>query len=593
MTRLSNDPGRFADEMVDGFVRARARWVQPVAGGVVRAQRPRQATVAVVTGGGSGHYPAFGGWVGEGLAHGAALGNIFASPSTDQVFNVAAHASMGRGVLLTYGNYAGDVMNFGQAQERLIAHGIPCRTVLVTDDVSSAPPHDLDRRRGICGGLVVYKAAAVAAEAGLSLEEVEQVAKDANARTRSTGIAFGGCTLPGAPRPLFDVPSGRAAVGMGVHGEPGIGEIDVPTADGAADLLVEALLGDVPPVVERLEDGRVAVILNGLGALTHEELFVVYRRVAERLEDQGITIVDPEVGEIMTSLDMPGLSLSITWLDERLESYWKAPADAPAFRKGNVLEIDGLPDPEDAGANGVPLGSGEIPEIASSPGVPATGHGGHVACAALAAISHAMRAHRDELGDLDAIAGDGDHGAGMERGALAALEVAERTAAGGSGAAAVLVEAGKAWAARAGGASGALWGAALQAMGSTLDGESPIDAQAVSRSVTTALEAVRAMGGARVGDKTLIDVLVPFDSMLATRVADGVDLGAAWSEAAAAALASAHATANLTPRIGRARLHGGRSLGTADAGATSLAIALNAVASVLARPGRGHDRWDT
>ena len=280
MSYLYNDPADFADELIEGFVAANHPWVRRVTGGVVRIGKSPQGQVAVVIGGGSGHYPAFAGLVGRGLAHGAAMGNLFASPSAQHVYSVAMAAESGGGVLLTYGNYAGDVLNFDQAQTRLIEEGVPCRTIVVTDDVSSATPGEIGKRRGIAGDLCVFKVAAAAAETGANLDEVADLARRANDRTRSFGIAFSGCTLPGASEPLFTVPAGRMAVGMGIHGEPGIGEAEIPTSNELARLLVQTLLTEVPPGVQ-IAGARVVAILNGLGSVKYEELFVLYGGVAK------------------------------------------------------------------------------------------------------------------------------------------------------------------------------------------------------------------------------------------------------------------------------------------------------------------------
>ena len=336
MTRLFNDPADFAEELTAGFAAANQRWVHRVAGGVIRSTRSATPTVAVITGGGSGHYPAFAGYVGQGLAHGAAMGNLFASPSAQQIHSVATAAERGAGVLFTYGNYAGDVLHFTQAQDRLNSEGIATRTVTVTDDVSSASVDELSKRRGIAGDVPVLKVAGAAAEAGYSLDAVVDVVQRANFRTRSYGVAFAGCTLPGADAPLFEVPAGRVALGLGIHGEPGIGEQDTPTADQLARDLVSRLLAEVPADIDRVDGARVAVILNGLGTVKYEELFVVYHSVGRLLGDAGIVIVEPEVGELVTSFDMAGLSLTLFWLDDELERLWAAPADAPAFRKGNT-----------------------------------------------------------------------------------------------------------------------------------------------------------------------------------------------------------------------------------------------------------------
>src|SRR5690625_3819958 len=304
MAYIFNDPASFMDDSTSGFSLAYADWVSRVPGGVVRASEVPDGQVAIVTGGGSGHYPAFAGLVGPGLAHGAALGNIFASPSAQQVYTVAKAANAGGGVLLTYGNYAGDVLNFNLAQERLNAEGIECKTVVVTDDIASAPQEEATKRRGIAGDLFVFKVAAAAAEAGKTLDEVVAIATEANSRTKSLGVAFSGCTLPGSDQPLFTIPEGRMAVGMGIHGEPGISEQTIPTADELAQLLVQRLLAEKPTDT----DSRAVVLLNGLGGVKYEELFVLYNSVAKLLDEAGVSVIEPDVGELVTSFEMAGVS---------------------------------------------------------------------------------------------------------------------------------------------------------------------------------------------------------------------------------------------------------------------------------------------
>ena len=312
MTQIFDNPADFADEALDGFVAANRGYVARVDGGVVRSTEMTPGQVALVIGGGSGHYPAFAGLVGPGLAAGSACGNMFASPAAGQVYRVAKAANAGGGVLLSYGNYAGDVLHFGQAQLRLNAEGIETRTVLVTDDIASAPLDQIEKRRGIAGDLTVFKVAGAAAEAGLNLDEVERLAIKTNYRTRSLGVAFDGCTLPGASEPLFHVPAGQMSLGLGIHGEPGISEHPMPTASELAELLVSRLLEDKP------EDAgdRVVAIVNGLGTVKYDELFLLFGKVEKLLTKAGLTVVEPECGELVTSLDMSGLSLTLLWLDD-------------------------------------------------------------------------------------------------------------------------------------------------------------------------------------------------------------------------------------------------------------------------------------
>jgi D-erythrulose 4-kinase len=572
MTRLFNEPAAFADELREGFIAANGDLVRGIAGGVARATATPEGRVAVVIGGGSGHYPAFAGLVGPGLASGAAMGNLFASPSAHQVESVARAAERGGGVLLTCGNYAGDVLNFTAAAEALRADGIDVRTLWVTDDVSSAPASERAKRRGVAGSLVTYKVAGAAAEAGAALDEVERVANRANDRTRSLGVAFSGCTLPGAAEPLFTVPEGRMAVGMGIHGEPGISETDVPTADGLAQLLVDALLAELPDDVPQAAGQRVIAILNGLGSVKYEEMFVVHRRIAALLADAGVEVAHSEVGEFCTSFDMAGVSLSLCWLDEELERLWTAPAVTPAFRTGaGDVATERLSDAdlaaETAEATAIPTAS------------PASQDAAATVVAAIDAARDTVDAHVDELGRMDAIAGDGDHGIGMQRGVRAAAEAAHDAQGRGAGAGTVLRLAADAWADRAGGTSGVLWGVFLRAIGETLGDDVEPDAPRVAAGVTTGVQRIRDTGGAAPGDKTMVDALVPFAGVLGEREEDG--LVVAWTAAAEAATAAAAATADLVPRLGRSRSHGEKSLGTPDPGAHSFALIVTAVAAVL------------
>jgi dihydroxyacetone kinase len=572
MTRLFNDPVEFADEMIDGFVAANKNQVRRVPGGVVRSTRTPEGTVALVVGGGSGHYPAFGGIVGSGLAHGAAMGNLFASPSAQQVESVATAANRGGGVLLSYGNYAGDVLHFTQAQAKLNAAGITTRSVAVTDDISSAPLAEKHKRRGIAGDLTVFKSAAAAAEAGYSLDEVVRVAELANERTRSFGVAFGGCTLPGADAPLFSVPEGRMAVGMGIHGEPGIDETDVPTADELAQRFVSALLGELPDGVDSTDGQRVGLILNGLGSVKYEELFVVYRRVAQLLEAAGVDIVDPEVGELVTSFDMAGASLTLFWLTEELEGFWCAAADTPGYRKGSVAAAEQLEASEIAEAEAV-----VIPESSEESRATAA-----VVLEAIEALASVIDENVTELGRIDAVAGDGDHGIGMQRGARAGAAAAREALDAGAGAKTLLDTAAAAWANRAGGTSGALWGVALSAVGASLGDSGEPHSADVASGVTGAKDAIMSFGKAEVGDKTMVDALVPFSDTLAAELSGGSDLATAWQRAADATTSAAAATSELLPRMGRARPHAEKSLGTPDAGAYSLGLIVQSIAGVLA-----------
>lgn len=563
MTTLLNDPAAFAEEQFEGFLDLYSDRLTGVAGGAVahRASRPQ---VAVVVGGGSGHYPAFCGLVGPGMATGAVVGNVFTSPSAAQVYSVAKAADQGRGVILTFGNYAGDVMNFGIAAARLNREGIDTRIVLVTDDVASSPVEA--ERRGIAGDFTVFKVLGAAAAAGLDLDEVERRGRAANAATRTFGVAFSGCTMPGATEPLFVVPAGQMGVGLGIHGEPGVRDEPMPSSDDLAEILTTELLLHAPEGSSR----RAAVILNGLGTTKYEELFLLWGAVASRLRQAGLQIVEPEVGELVTSLDMGGCSLTIMWLDDELESAWTADAYAPAYRKqaaplGHLTAIR-----SDATVDEV-----EAPPVAS----PAARAAAAVVLDGLRTVGATLHEHEDELGRIDSVAGDGDHGRGMVRGIDAAVTAAEASLNRGAGPGWLLVRAGRAWAASAGGTSGVLWGAGCEAAGAELDDSSfEFGLGDVVSAMRAFSDAITELGGASPGDKTMVDSLLPFVTALDLGRERSVSLGEAWRSAAADAADAAARTASLTPKRGRARPLAERSVGTPDAGATSFALIVGSLA---------------
>lgn len=566
MTFLKHDPSTFAAAAAAGFADVHAQLVHSVDGGVVRATRASKDQVALVIGGGSGHYPAFAGLVGPGLAHGAVLGNIFASPSAHQVENVSRIADQGRGVLLSYGNYVGDVLQFEAAAERLIADGIPVKSVRVTDDISSAPPEEKDHRRGIAGDLVVFKVAGAAAARGDDLDRVFEVASQANDNTRSLGVAFTGCTLPGADEPLFTVPAGRMGVGLGIHGEPGLDETDVPTPAGLAKMLVSRLLSEVPG--EDAPAGRrVVVIVNGLGAVKADELYVVYGEVKQQLEAAGVVIADAKVGEFCTSFEMAGLSLTLAWLDDELEELWLAPALSAEYSAG---------DPE---VDAVAVNTFELAASETTPETVEVSEESRALAArlvdALATVAAVVDEHMEELGKIDAVAGDGDHGIGMHNGARSAAAAASSMAEQGAGAGTLLRRAGEAWSDGAGGTSGALWGMMLAALGDAfgdIDGFSP---KALRQGVRAAADKVMSQGGAKVGDKTMVDALSPFADAIAS--AEQHDIAAVWRVAVEAAQQGAESTKGMLPALGRARSHGEQARDVADPGAISFALIVAAM----------------
>ena len=329
MQKIINGADAFVDEMLDGILLAHPTALKRADDprSIVRAAAPVRGKVGIATGGGSGHLPVFMGYVGEGLADGAAIGNVFASPSAEQMLAVTKAVDGGAGVLYIYGNYGGDVMNFDLAAEYAADEGITVRTVLGADDVASAPPERAAKRRGIAGIFFLYKVAGAKAAEGASLDEVVATTERAAAGLRTMGVALSPCTLPEAGKPTFELPVGEMEIGMGIHGEPGVRRGPLATADEIAAELTRSILADLP---YRRGD-EVGVLVNGLGATPKEELYILYRAVARLLDAEGIRVHRVWVGEYATSLEMAGASLSVLRLDDELRRLVDAPAETPFF----------------------------------------------------------------------------------------------------------------------------------------------------------------------------------------------------------------------------------------------------------------------
>ena len=325
--KLINDPFDAVDEALEGFVAAHADIVAFAEPRVIVRRAPGAGKVGLVVGGGSGHEPAFAGYVGTGLADAAACGNIFASPPPNVVLAAIRAANHGRGVLVGYGNYAGDVMNFGLATQLASAEGIEVKEIQVTDDVASAAKSEANKRRGIAGDVIVFKCAGAAAEKGWSLDEVERIAVKANAATRSMGVALSACEVPGSGRPTFELADGEMEIGMGVHGEPGIKRGPLQPADEVARTLVDAIVADIGDRGR----GEVALLVNGLGATAYLDQYILYRGARRALEASGLKVVKSYVGEFITSLEMAGASLTVTLLDDELLAFLEAPASTVRF----------------------------------------------------------------------------------------------------------------------------------------------------------------------------------------------------------------------------------------------------------------------
>lgn len=322
MKKILNNPADYVDEMLEGMVAAHPQYyARPTPRVIARADGATKGKVGIVTGGGSGHLPIFTGYVGKGLLDACAIGNVFASPSAEQMAEAIRAADGGAGVLRLYGS---DVMNFDMAGEMVeMENDIRTATVVLADDVVSAPKEEAAKRRGVAGMVYAFKIAGAHAEAGADLDDVTRVAQKAADACRSIGMALTPCTIPQAGKPTFQIGENEMEMGMGIHGEPGIWRAEIRPADAIADEMIDRLLGDQPLA----RGDRISILVNSLGATPAEELYILYRQAKKLLDAVGVEIVMPLVGRYATSMEMTGATITIIKLDDELEHLLKAPAE--------------------------------------------------------------------------------------------------------------------------------------------------------------------------------------------------------------------------------------------------------------------------
>lgn len=325
MKKIINAPENYVDEMLEGIYAAHPDNVTYAADDLrcYCIARKKPGKVAIITGGGTGHVPLFLGYVGEGLIDGCGVGGIFQSPSAEQICNIAKRVESGAGVLFLYGNYTGDIMNFDMATEMLDFDDIECRSIVVADDVLSSDR--VEARRGVAGIFFMYKAAGAKADQMGSLDEVLASAKKAGDNVRTVGFALTPCIVPEVGHATFELAEDEMAFGMGIHGEPGVWNGPIKTADELADESVEEILKDMP-----LDQGdEVALLVNGLGATSVEELYILNNSVTKKLATKGVKVYRSWTGEYATSMEMMGASISICKVDDELKGYFDYPVDTP------------------------------------------------------------------------------------------------------------------------------------------------------------------------------------------------------------------------------------------------------------------------
>ena len=332
--KIMNKAENFVDDTMEGILRAYGDRVQLLDGDkrvLLSGYPKKEGKVGIVTAGGSGHLPLFLGYVGQGMLDGCAIGNVFASPSSQKMADMIRACNSGKGVLCLFGNYGGDVMNFEMAREMVDFDDIETTTALGRDDVASSPSETADKRRGVAGILFAYKIAGAAAEQMMSLAEVTAIAQKALDNTRTMGVALSPCIVPEAGKPTFSIGEDEIEIGMGIHGEPGIEVAKMMTADEIATMMVQKITADMPLA----KGDEVSVLVNGLGATPLEEQFIVYGKIHALLQDIGVSVTMPHIGEFATSMEMAGMSASIIKLDAQLKALLRAPASTPFYTNAN------------------------------------------------------------------------------------------------------------------------------------------------------------------------------------------------------------------------------------------------------------------
>src|SRR5690554_768891 len=330
MKKIINRPETVVQEMLNGMATAHPELVRVEGFNVLIRKEKKESKIALISGGGSGHEPAHGGFVGYGMLDGAVSGEVFTSPTPDHILEAVKAVDTGKGVLFIIKNYSGDVMNFEMAAEMAEMEGIAVEKVIVNDDVAVENSTYTTGRRGIAGTVFVHKTAGAMAERGASLEEVKRVAQKAVSSVRSKGMALSSCIVPSAGKATFSLAEDEMEIGLGIHGEPGVEKTKIKTADEIACNLFESIVEDLA-----FKAGEETVLLvNGLGATPLMELYILNNSVQELCRKKGIKVFKTYVGEYMTSLEMAGASLSLLKLDKELKDLIKAPADTPAFKQG-------------------------------------------------------------------------------------------------------------------------------------------------------------------------------------------------------------------------------------------------------------------
>ncbi len=584
MKKIINKPETIVREMCKGFVLANPTLEFVDKYKIVKKKTINTDKVSLISGGGSGHEPAHAGFVGKGMLDAAVCGDVFASPSQVQVYQAIKQTASDKGTLLIIKNYSGDMMNFQSAAYLAEMDGLTVDYVKVEDDIAVQDSLYTVGRRGVAGTVFVHKIAGAAAEKGLELAEVKRIAQKAADNVRSIGFALTSCTVPAKGTPTFELGEDEIEYGVGIHGEPGIKREKISTADKLAERMTDALVKDL----NLAENDEIAVLINGFGATPQMELNLLNYAVTKDLVAKKLKPARIFIGNYMTSIDMAGASVSILKLDDELKFYLTAPADTPSFKvmaneqDANIADIMAIDENKT-----VKEVSFDVETDAAYANVTDNKISLNNMIYIIDKMSEIIIRNEVPFCELDSHAGDGDFGMSVAKGFKELKrqwhEVLSQAKDIGSfleACSMVIME-------YCGGASGPVWGFAFKTAGKCCEGKQEITVAEFAQMMQGAVDGIQAVGkrafgrGAVVGDKTLIDALVPCADMWKDAAKYQCSMQNAFENGAKAAVKGADKTKEIVARMGRAGTVGERSIGYPDAGAYALGVIFTELTSSL------------
>ncbi|APF27124.1 dihydroxyacetone kinase, DhaK subunit [Clostridium sporogenes] len=585
MKKIINKPETVVMEMCNGIAMAHPELEFVRKYKIMKKKNINKNKVSLISGGGSGHEPAHAGFIGKGMLDAAVCGDVFASPSQIQVYKAIKATASEKGTLLIIKNYSGDIMNFKNAAHLASEDGIKVDYVKVDDDIAVEDSLYTVGRRGVAGTVLVHKIAGAAAELGLSLEEVKSIAEKAIANVRSLGFALSSCTVPAKRTPTFQLAEDEMEFGVGIHGEPGIVREKIATADELAKKIVDSILKDMK--IDGSNNEEVALLINGFGATPLQELYLFNNSVTAELAKRNIKINRIFVGNYMTSIDMEGASVSIMKLDKELKELLSKESDTPAFKvSGPVepVEYIALENNNDA----IKEVTFDLETCDCHSEIKDEKITLDNMIYIIDKMSEVIIANEVHFCELDSHAGDGDFGMSVAKGFKqlkrewkAILKEDNMTIGKFLNECSLIIME------HCGGASGPIWGSAFRSAGKKVGDKKELSISHFAEMMQAAVKGIQATGersfgrGAVVGDKTLIDALVPCADLWSESANNNTSIHEAFQNGAAAAVKGAKMTEEIVARMGRAGTVGERSIGYPDAGAYGLGVIFTEISNSL------------